>query len=111
MGLHMATRVEDRFVRTHVRHFVGAAVHLHKGKDGRVHQLCGPTIGPILQGRTKKVHVQQQRAPSRVEKKMVVAPTFKLMWHQNVVPNVMSSQASQDGGCGEVGRHGKDVWY
>jgi hypothetical protein len=31
-----------------------------------------------------------------VEKKMVVAPKSKLMWLQKVVPNAMSSQASQD---------------
>jgi hypothetical protein len=60
----MAQRVEDcSFVRTPVRHFVGAAVCMHKCKDGSVRQLCGLGIAPILQGHTKKVHVQQQRAP------------------------------------------------
>jgi hypothetical protein len=115
-SVHMATRVEDRsIVRTPVRRFVGAAVCMHKGKDERVRQLCGLGIAPILQGRTKKVHVQQQRAPSRVDKKMVVAPKSKLMWLRKAVPNVMSSQASQEGGCGEVGRrdlnmaHKRDV--
>jgi hypothetical protein len=39
-----------------------------------------------------------------VEKKKVVAPKSKLMWHRKVVPNVMSSQASQEGGGGVVGR-------
>jgi hypothetical protein len=33
--MHMATLVEDgNFVRTPVRHFVGAAVCMHIGKDG-----------------------------------------------------------------------------
>jgi hypothetical protein len=105
VSVQMAKRVEDRsFVRTPLRHFVGAAVCMHKGKDGHVRQLCGPGIAPILQDHTKKVHVQQQRAPSRVEKKKVVAPKSRLMWHQKVVPNVMSSQASQEGSGGVVGR-------
>jgi hypothetical protein len=40
-----------------------------------------------------------------VEKKYkVVAPKSKLMWHRKVVPNVMANQASQEEGCGEVGR-------
>jgi hypothetical protein len=80
VSVHIAMWVEDHsFVRTPVRRFVGAAVHMHKGKDGRVRQLCGSDIAPILHSRTKKVHVQLQRAPSRVEKKMVVAPKSKLM--------------------------------
>jgi hypothetical protein len=104
VSVHMATQVEDcSFVRTYVRHFVGALMCMHTCKDGRVRQLCGPGITPSLQGHTKKVHVQQQRAPSRVEKKVVV-PKSMLMWLQNVVSNAMASQASQEGGCGEVGR-------
>src|SRR3954467_7685321 len=68
-SVHMAMRFDDHsFVRTPLRHFVGVVVHVHKGKDGRVRQLCGPGI-TTLQGRTKKVHVSPQRAPSRVEKK------------------------------------------
>jgi hypothetical protein len=39
-----------------------------------------------------------------VEKNKVVAPMSKLMWHWKVVPNVMSCQASQEGGGGVVGR-------
>jgi hypothetical protein len=65
VSMHMAMRVIDHnFVRTSVRHFVGAVVCMHKGKDGRVCQLCGLGIAPILHGRKKKVHIQQQRAPS-----------------------------------------------
>jgi hypothetical protein len=104
VSVHMVSRVDDRcFVRTPVRRFVGAAVHMHKGKDGRVRQLCGPGITHILQGRTKKVHVQQHRARLRVEKK-VVAPKSKLMWRRKEAPSAESSQASREGGCGVVGR-------
>jgi hypothetical protein len=71
--------ISHSFVRTPRRRFVGAAVRVHTGKDGRVRQLCGPGI-TTLQGRAKKVHVQPQRAPSRVEKKKVVTPKCKLMW-------------------------------
>jgi hypothetical protein len=43
--LHMVPQVVSHsFVRTPQKHFVGAAVLVHKGKDGRVHQLCGPDI-------------------------------------------------------------------
>jgi hypothetical protein len=103
--VHTATWIEERsFVRTHVKLFVGATIHMHKIKDGRVRQLYGLGITPILQDRIKNVHLQQQRAPSRVEKKKVVVPKSKLMWRRKVVPNVMSSQASQEGGGGVVGR-------
>jgi hypothetical protein len=35
VSVQMPQRMEDyRFVRKHVRHFVGAAVRMHKGKDG-----------------------------------------------------------------------------
>jgi hypothetical protein len=41
VSAQMLQRVEDHsFVRTPVRHFVGAAVRMHKGKDEHVHQLC-----------------------------------------------------------------------
>jgi hypothetical protein len=104
VSMHMATRVEDRcFVRTPMRHFIGAVMRMHKGNDGRVRQLCSPGIAPILKGRRKKVHVQQQMAPSRVEKKMVVVPKSKLILRRNMVPNAMLSQASQEGGGGVVG--------
>jgi hypothetical protein len=37
VSVQMPQRMEDRrFVRTHVRHFFGAAVRMHKGKDGHV---------------------------------------------------------------------------
>ena len=39
-------------------------MRVHKGKDGCVRQLCGPGIS-TLQGHTKKVPVQQQRAMMR----------------------------------------------
>jgi len=93
-SVHMATRFDDRsFVRTPLRRFVGVAVRVHKGKDGRVRQLCGPGI-TTLQGRTKKVHVQQQRAPSRIEKKKVVAPKSKFIWRRKEALHVVSSLAA-----------------
>jgi hypothetical protein len=50
--VQMPKRVEDcSFVRTHVRCFVGAAVRMHKDKDGYVRQLCGSGITPLLRGR------------------------------------------------------------
>jgi hypothetical protein len=40
--VHMVPRVVSHsFVRTPQKHFVGAVVRVHKGKDGRVCQLCG----------------------------------------------------------------------
>jgi hypothetical protein len=72
--VQMPQWVEDRsFVRTCVRHFVGAAVRMHKGKDGHVRQLCGLGITHLLSGRAKQVHVQQRKVPARVEKKKVEA--------------------------------------
>jgi hypothetical protein len=65
--VHTVPRVVNHsFVRTPRRHFVGAAVRVHKGKDGRVGQLCGPGI-TTLQGRAKQVHVQQHKVPARIE--------------------------------------------
>jgi hypothetical protein len=76
----MSQRVEDRsFVRTPERHFVGAAVRMHKGKDGHVRQLCGPDITHLLSGRGKQVHVQQRKVSARVEKKKVEAPKYKFI--------------------------------
>src|SRR3954463_11250539 len=44
-SVHMATRFDDRiFVRTPLQRFVGVAVRVHKGKDGRLRQLCVPGI-------------------------------------------------------------------
>jgi hypothetical protein len=58
VSVQMPQRVEDHsFVRTPVRHFVGAAVSMHKGKDGHVCQLCGLGITHLLPGHAKKVHV------------------------------------------------------
>jgi hypothetical protein len=55
--VHMVPRVVSHsFVRTPRRRFVGVAVRVHTGKDGRFRQLCGPGI-TTLQGRAKKVHV------------------------------------------------------
>jgi hypothetical protein len=55
--VHMVLRVVSQsFVRTPRKRFVGTAVHVHKGKDGRVRQLCGPGI-TTLQGRAKQVHI------------------------------------------------------
>jgi hypothetical protein len=91
--VHTVPRVVSHsFVRTPRRHFVGAAVRVHIGKDGCVRQLCGPGI-TTLQGRAKKVHVQPQGAPSRVAKKKVVTPTNKFIWRREEVqpPKAVSS--------------------
>jgi hypothetical protein len=105
--LHMVSRVVSRiFFRTPQKHFVGAVVRVYKGKDGRVRQLCGPGI-TTLQGRAQKVHVQQQRAPSRVaKKKKVEAPKYKFIWRrkESQPPRAVSSRAGQEGGCGEEGK-------
>src|ERR1041385_1520619 len=94
-SVHMATRFDDcSFVRTPMRRFVGVVVHVHKGKDGRVRQLCGPGI-TTLQGCTKQIHVQQQRAPSRVEKKKVVAPKSKFLWRRKEALDVVSKQVEK----------------
>jgi hypothetical protein len=106
-SVQMSQRVEDRiFVRTLVRRFVGASVHMHKGKDGHVRQLCGPGITPLLRGRAKQVHVQQHKVPTRVEKKKVEAPKYKFIWRRKEVqpPRAVSSRAGQEGGHGVVGK-------
>jgi hypothetical protein len=97
--------VSHSFGRTPQKHFVRASVRVHTGKDGRVRQLCGPGI-TTLQGRAKKVHVQSQRAPSRVEKKKVVTLKNKFIWRRKEVqpPRAVSSRAGQEGGCGEEGK-------
>src|SRR3954470_22276056 len=93
-SMHMAMTFDDRsFVRTPLQRFVGVAVRVHKGKDGRVRQLCGPGI-TTLQGRPKKAHVSPQRAPSRVEKKKVVAPKSKFIWRRKEALHVVSSLAA-----------------
>jgi hypothetical protein len=104
--VHMVPRVVSHsFVRTPRRRFVGAAVRVHTGKDGRVRQLCGPGI-TTLQGRAKQVHVQQRKVPARIEKKKVEAPKYKFIWRRKEVqpPRVVSSGAGQEGGCGEEGK-------
>jgi hypothetical protein len=101
--VHMVPRVVSHsFVRTPRKCFVGAAVRVHKGKDGRVRQLCGPGI-TTLQGRAKQVHVQQHKVPVRIEKKKVEAPKYKFIWQRKEVqpPRAVSSRAGQGGGCGE----------
>jgi hypothetical protein len=106
VSMHMVPRVVSHsFVRTPRRHFVGAAVRVHTGKDGRVCQLCGLGI-TTLQGHAKKVHVQPQRTPLRVEKKKVVTPKYKFIWRRKEVqpPKAISSRAGQEGGCGEEGK-------
>jgi hypothetical protein len=75
--VHTVPRVVSHsFVRTPQKRFVGATVRVHKGKDGRVHQLCGPGI-TTLQGCAKHVHVPQRKVPARIEKKKVEAPKYK----------------------------------
>jgi hypothetical protein len=45
VSVHMVPRVvSNSFVRTPQKCFVGAAIRVHKGKDGHVRQLCGPGI-------------------------------------------------------------------
>jgi hypothetical protein len=93
------------FVRTPRRRFVEAAVCVHIGKDGRVRQLCGPGI-TTLQCHAKRVHVQQCKVPSRVEKEKVVTPKYMFIWRRKEVqpPRAVSSRAGQEGGCGEEGK-------
>ena len=105
--VHVVPRGDKRsFVSTPVRHVVGAAVRMHKGKDGRVRQLFGPGITNLVQGRAKQVHVRQHEVPARVERKKMVAPRSKLMWRRKEVqpPQIVSSRAGQAGGCGEEGK-------
>jgi hypothetical protein len=95
VSVHMVPRVViHSFVRTPRKHFVGAAVRVHKGKDGCVHQLCGPDIS-TLQGRAKQVHVQQRKFPARFEKKKVEAPKYKFIWRRKEVqpPRAVSCRA------------------
>jgi hypothetical protein len=81
--VHMVPRVVSHsFARTPRKCFVGAAVRVHKGKDGRVRQLCGPGI-TTLQGRAKQVHVQQHKVPARIEKKKVDV-TSQFFWEKNL---------------------------
>jgi hypothetical protein len=75
VSVQMLQRVEDcSFVRTPVRHFVGVAVRMRKGKDGHVDQLCGLGITRLLPGRAMQVHVQKRKVPIRVEKKKLEMP-------------------------------------
>jgi hypothetical protein len=104
--VHTVPRVVSHsFVRTPRRHFVGAAVRVHTGKDVHVRQLCGSDI-TTLQGHAKQVHVQQRKVPARIEKKKVEAPKYKFIWRRKEVqpPRVVSSQAGQEGGCGAEGK-------
>ena len=101
--VHEVLRGDKRsFVSTPVRRFVGAAVRMHKGKDGHVRQLCGPGITHLLQGSAKQVHVQKQRAPAKVDKKKVVAPMPRRVWRRKS-PTTEPSRVDQEGGCGVVG--------
>jgi hypothetical protein len=78
--VHMVPRVVSHsFARTLRKRFVGAAVRVHTGKDGRVRQLCGPGI-TTLPGHAKQVHVQQRKVPARIEKKKVEAPKYRFIW-------------------------------
>ena len=93
-SVHVEARVFDRkFVGTAVRRF-GAAMRMHKGKDGRVRQLCGPGIAPVLSGRAKKIHVKKE-APTSVGKKNKVAALQTIcVWRRKEAPSTMSSSAS-----------------
>jgi hypothetical protein len=104
--VHMVSRVVSHsFLRTPQTRFVGAAVHVHKGKDGRVRQLCGPGI-TTLQDCAKQVHVQQRKVPARIEKKKVEAPQYKFIWQRKEVqpPKAVSGRPCQEGGCSEEGK-------
>jgi hypothetical protein len=106
VSVHTVPRVVSQsFVRTPRKCFIGTAVRVHKCKDGRVRQLCGPGI-TTLQGCAKQVHVQQCKVPARIEKKKVEAPKYKFIWRRKEVqpPRVVSSRAGQEGGCGEEGK-------
>ena len=92
------------FVTTPVRRFVGAAVRMHTGRDGRVRQLCGPGITHILQGHAKQVHVQQKTVPAKIQKMQKVAPMPRRVWRKKEAHTVVPSRAGQEGGCGVVGR-------
>jgi hypothetical protein len=98
--------VSHNFVRTPMRHFVGAAVRMYKGKDGHVHQLCGLGITHILLVHAQQVHVQQRKVPARVEKKKVEALKYKLIWQRKEVlpPRAVSSRAGQEGGRAMEGK-------
>jgi hypothetical protein len=79
--VHMVPRVVSHsFMRTPQKCFVGAAIRVHKGKDGHVRQLCGPGITDFLSGRAKQVHVQQRKFPAMIDKKKVVTPKYKIIW-------------------------------
>jgi hypothetical protein len=107
VSVQLPQRVEDRsFVKTPVWRFIGAAMHMHKGKDGHVRQLCGPGITPLLRGHAKQVHIQQRKVSTRVEKKKVEAPKYKFIWQRKEVqpPRAVSSRAGQEGGHGVEGR-------
>jgi hypothetical protein len=77
--VHIMPRVVSHsVVRAPRKRFVGAAVRVHTGKDGRVRQLCGPGI-TTLQGRAKQVHVQQHKVLARIESKKVEVPKYKFI--------------------------------
>ena len=106
VSVHRAPRVDGRcrYMRTPVRHFTGAAVRMHTGRDGHVRQLCGPGITHLLLGRAKQVHVQQHKVPARVHKTKVMAPISRRVWRRKEAPTAVPSRAGQVGGCGVVGR-------
>ena len=86
VSVRVVPRVDGRsYVSTHVKRFVGAAVWMHKGKDGHDRQLCGPGF-TSLQGRTAKAHVQRQKAPARVPKGGQVGATSLPRQGFNQVP-------------------------
>ena len=91
--VHVVPKVDDHsYVSSHVRSLVGTAVRMHKGRDGRVRQLCGPGI-TILQEHTKNVHVQRYKIPARREKKReMVAPKSKLVWRRKEVQASMKTR-------------------
>jgi hypothetical protein len=66
------------------------------------------SVAPIttLQGRAKKVHVQQRKVLARIEKKKVEAPMYKFISQRKEVQpsRAVSSRAGQEGGCGEEGK-------
>ena len=83
VSMHVEARLLDRkCVRSALRN-IGAAVPMHKGKDGHVRQLCGPGIAPVVRGRAPKVRLRVCEAPISVvkkKKKKDVALQFARVW-------------------------------
>jgi hypothetical protein len=107
--MHMVPQVYDHrpYVSAPVRHFIGATVRMHTGKDGRVRQLCGPGLTHLLLGRAKQVRVQQHKVPARVEKKKVDVPKYKIIWRRKEVQPPRAIKSSRPRGRTWCGRYAR----